>query len=79
MGLTGLETSAFPSGITHDSQTGGSKSGNTPPTQAPASPAPDAHADPELAVVVAAWADLPPALRAGIVAMVKNTRVLPPG
>ena len=42
-------------------------------------PAPDAHADPELAAVVAAWADLPPALRAGIVAMVKNTRVLPPG
>ena len=34
-------------------------------------PAPDAPADPELAAVVAAWSDLPAAVRAGIVAMVK--------
>ena len=34
--------------------------------------APDnAPTDPELAVVIAAWADLPAAVRAGIVAMVK--------
>jgi hypothetical protein len=40
--------------------------------------------DPELAAVVAAWPDLPPAIRAGIVAMVKaaastNPPTLPSG
>ncbi|QKK09289.1 MAG: hypothetical protein HND58_14740 [Planctomycetota bacterium] len=33
-------------------------------------PTPEAPADPDLAAVVAAWDDLPPAVRAGIVAMV---------
>lgn len=42
-------------------------------------PAPEAPTDPELAAVVAVWSDLPPALRAGIVAMVKAaTPTTPP-
>ena len=54
------------------SESGGSKSGNNgagfgPPTPTATPPKP---ADPELAAVVAAWPDLPPALRAGIAAMV---------
>jgi hypothetical protein len=40
-------------------------------------PTPDAT-DPDLARLVAAWADLPPAIRAGIVAMVKATTSTPP-
>jgi hypothetical protein len=36
-------------------------------------------ADLDLAVVVAAWHDLPPALRAGILAMVKGARKAPEG
>ena len=34
-------------------------------------PPPDASTDPHLAAVVAAWSELPEAIRAGIVAMVK--------
>jgi hypothetical protein len=34
-------------------------------------PAPEAPADPDLAALVSAWSDLPPAVRAGIVALVK--------
>lgn len=42
------------------------------PTRAPASePAPATPTDPDLAAVVAAWSDLPPAIRAGVVALVK--------
>jgi hypothetical protein len=37
----------------------------------PQNPVPDTSGDPELAAVIAAWAGLPPALRAGIVAMVR--------
>jgi len=66
----GLEHLRFPSGNVGVPDSGGSKSGNNgggfgPPTP-PAKPT-----DPELAAVVAAWPDLPPALRAGIVAMLK--------
>ncbi len=44
--------------------------GETPPANLPASD-PDFGTDPDLAAVVAAWADLPPAIRAGVVAMVR--------
>ena len=68
----GLEQSRFPTGNAGVSESGGSKSGNnweglglpTPPATPPK------PTDPELAAVVAAWPDLPPAIRAGIVAMV---------
>jgi hypothetical protein len=36
-------------------------------------PAPEAPTDPELEAVIAAWPDLPPAVKAGIVALVKAT------
>jgi len=65
MGATGLEHSHDSSGNTRVSESGGSKSGNSGPD----SGAPMA-ADPELAAVVAAWPELPPAIRAGILAMV---------
>ncbi len=51
-----------------------------PPTIAPdlaKLPTPD-PTDPDLARLVAVWADLPPAIRAGIVAMVKATTSTPP-
>ena len=74
MGGTGLEPPPFPSRNEGVGESGGSKSGNKdapsggsiPPATPPAKPA-----DPELAAVIAAWPDLPPALRAGIAAMVK--------
>jgi hypothetical protein len=37
-------------------------------------PTPEAHTDPDLVTVAAAWAGLPPALRAGILAMVKAAK-----
>ncbi len=42
-----------------------------PSPQSCAEPAPEAPTDPELVAVVAAWSDLPAAVRAGIVAMVR--------
>ena len=48
---------------------GGAPGGDSAPQTPPANPAPPA--DPELAAVVAAWPDLPPAIRAGVVALVK--------
>lgn len=74
----GLEHLRFPSGNAGVSESGGSKSGNKgggfgPPTP-PATPT-----DPELAAVVAAWPDLPPAIRAGVLALVKAaTPTTPP-
>jgi hypothetical protein len=73
VGVTGLEHPANPKPNTPIPESGGSKSGNTgggfgPPTPPATPPKPT---DPELAAVVAAWPDLPPAIRAGIVAMVK--------
>ena len=61
----GLEHSRFPSGNEGVSKTDGSKSGNNGRGFDPAMPA-----DPELAAVVAAWPTLPPAIRAGVLALV---------
>lgn len=79
MGATGLEHPSNPAGKTRVSDSGGSKSGNKgsdsalpPPAKAPATP--PTAADLALARVVAAWADLPPAVRAGILAMVDASR-----
>jgi hypothetical protein len=72
----GLEHSRFPEGKPEVSKTGGSKSGNNGtgvgPLPTPAMPS--MHTDAELAKVVAAWPDLPPAIRAGILALVGVTR-----
>ncbi len=70
MGATGLELRRFPSENTEVPASGGSKSGNK---DAPSGGSPGAvkPADPDLARVVAAWATLPPAIKAGIVALVK--------
>jgi integrase len=70
MGDTGPELPPNPAGNTGGRPTDGSNSGNkaggfgvpTPPAK---------PTDPELAAVAAAWPDLPPAVRAGIVAMVR--------
>lgn len=84
----GLEPLRFPSGNTGDADSGGSKSGSTgadPHALKPADPAPPASlpqalppapADPDLAGVVAAWPHLPPAIRAGVLALV--TAATPP-
>jgi integrase len=74
MVATGLEHPANPAGNTPVSDSGGSKSGNIragfgPPT--PPAPIPAKPTDPELASVIAAWPDLPPAIRAGVLALVK--------
>jgi hypothetical protein len=79
----GFEPQRFPTGITAVHKSGGSKSGNKgvgfgSPT-APATPATGTPpADLGLAVVVAAWPDMPEALRAGITAMVKAALLLSP-
>ncbi|MBL9032754.1 MAG: hypothetical protein JNM80_13755 [Phycisphaerae bacterium] len=81
MGDTGLELPANPAGNTPVSESGGSKSGNkgggfgspTPPASATA-PTPATPTDPELAAVVAVWSDLPPAIRAGVLALVKAAK-----
>lgn len=70
MGATGIELPRFPAGVTPVSDSGGSKSGNTGAPSS-GSPGPAAPADPDLAAVVAAWPDLPPALRAGVLALVR--------
>jgi len=66
---TGSELSRNPSGNTHVPESGGSKSGNKGAGLGPATP-PAKPTEPELAAVVAAWPDLPPTIRAGIVALV---------
>lgn len=71
----GFELPQHPCGKPHIPESGGSKSGNigagfggpTPPATPPIPP----PTDPELAAVVAAWGDLPPAIRAGVLAMVR--------
>lgn len=77
MGDTGFEHPAYLSGKSHVRSSGGNNSGNkrteTGPQTPPAPPA-AMHippTDPELTGVIVAWADLPPAVRAGIVAMVQ--------
>jgi len=73
MGRAGLEQPRNPSGKPHPPKEGGSKSGNTGAGSGPPTPpaTPPEPTDPELAAVAAAWPGLPPALRAGIAAMVK--------
>lgn len=66
----GLEHPANPAGNTRVPDSGGSKSGNKGDGFGPPTP-PAKPTDPELAAVVAAWADLPPPIRAGVVALVK--------
>ena len=71
----GLEQSRFPSGNAGVGESGGSKSGNKeagfgPPTPPATPPKPT---DPELLAVVAAWPDLPLAIRAGVMALVGAT------
>jgi len=70
MGETVLEHPRFSAGNTSIPKSGGSKYGNIGAGFAPLIPSANPTA-PELAAVVAAWPDLPPAVRAGIVAMVK--------
>jgi len=81
----GSELSRIPSGKAGIGDSGGSKSGNIragfgsptpPPTSTPATPAhPAKPTDPELAAIVAAWPNLPPAIRAGIAAMVTASKL----
>jgi hypothetical protein len=66
----GLEHLRFPSGNTGVSDSRGSKSGNMEPGFGPPT-SPPTPTDPKLAGIVAAWPNLPPAVRAGIVAMVE--------
>lgn len=79
MGHTGFEQPPILARNSGVAESGGSKSGNIggrfgdsaevaepiPPTT------PTPPDDPELATVVAAWPSLPPAIRAGVVAIVK--------
>jgi hypothetical protein len=46
----------------------GALSGDSDPKPSPATPT-----DPDLAAVIAAWPNVPPAIRAGILAMVKSS------
>ncbi len=82
MGATGLEPVRDAKAISPDSESRGNKSGNIgagsggsePPSPAPAPTPPTVPAtpaDPELAAVVRAWPDLPSAIRAGVLALVK--------
>jgi len=70
VGRAGLEHPANPAGNTPVSESDGSKSGNIGAGFGPATP-PVKPTDPELAAMVAAWPDLPPAIRAGVLALVK--------
>lgn len=85
----GLEHLRFPSGNAGNSESGGSKSGNKeadsvqpiPPVASQTEPRDTTRAtptDPELAAVVAAWPALPPAIRAGVVALVRAAATAPP-
>ncbi len=77
----GSELSRIPSGNPGIDDSGGSKSGNIQasfgsPTPTPATPAPPAKpTDPALAAIVAAWPNLPPAIRSGVVAMVTASTI----
>lgn len=73
MGRTGLEHPAKTPRKTRVHESGGANCGAlSGDSGAPAGPVPPP--DPDLAAVVAAWPGLPPAIRAGIVAMVKAGR-----
>ncbi len=66
MGATGLEHRENPSGKPHIPDEGVTESVTNGAEIAPE------VADPDLAAVIAAWPDLPAALRAGIVAMIRS-------
>lgn len=70
VGAEGFETVAFPGGKAGGAIQSGAHSGALD-GDSTAKPSPTPPADPELAAVIAAWSGLPPALRAGIAAMVK--------
>ena len=71
VGDTGLEPSQFPSRNTLVSNLAGSKSGNNEAMVATPTIS-TVPTDPKLAAIVAAWPTLPPAIRAGVMAMVKH-------
>jgi hypothetical protein len=71
MGDTGFELHRFPAGKPHESKAGGSNSGNKGASFGDSPAGAPVPADPDLAAVTEAWPNLPPAVRAGIVAMVK--------
>jgi hypothetical protein len=73
MGAEGFEPPAFSSGNTAVADSGGSKSGNILAGSDAATPTakPTPPPDPDLAAIVAAWPELPPAIRAGVLALVK--------
>jgi len=66
----GFEQSKKPTANSPVSESGGNKSGNTGPDSGP-KVLPPTPTDPELAAVLAAWPTLPPAIRAGMLAMVR--------
>jgi len=70
MGRGGLEHTADSPSNLHISHAGGIKSGNTQSTH-PSATQTKAPTDPGLDAVVAAWPSLPPAIRAGVLALVK--------
>ncbi len=70
MGDTGSELPQFPAGNSIDSETAVNKSVNIG-TASGDSVTPTPPTDPDLAAIIAAWSDLPPAVRLGIAAMVK--------
>jgi len=73
MGAVGFEQSQFPAGNTGVTGRRGNKSGNSDVPSVDPTPqtTPPTPSDPELASIIAAWGDLPPAIRAGVVALVK--------
>jgi hypothetical protein len=78
MGDGGLELPGFPAGKSEVAGSGGNKSGNTG-ARIGDSAGVATPSDPELAAVVAAWPDLPPGIRAGVLALVKAvTHTTPP-
>lgn len=74
MGLVGPEHPSKSPGKTHVPGESGAKSGALPGDSV-AQPAPATPTDPDLAAVIAAWPSVPLAVRAGILAMVKASKV----
>ncbi len=77
---TGIEPATFSLGSGHhiaespvnaEASEGGSVTPSHSASYSTQNATPEAHADPELAAVVAAWSDLPAAVRAGIAAMIR--------
>ncbi len=66
MGATGLEPPPETPGKVGGEQQSGAECGAVPPDSVDST----RQSDPDLARLIAAWASLPPAIRAGIMAMV---------